>query len=141
MDTQTRLTAHDLFTRVQAPWGGATVTTHGGEAVPDGIDAYAVTIKPEGVETISLPEDATEAQFTAAYDSATALFTWAPFVGVFHDDAKGTIDIDPVAVVSDRGQVDSLAEIYPVVGGAYNFATGEGYWPTNSVHNAITYMN
>jgi hypothetical protein len=115
-----------LYRAVRQPWGGATVDLVAGGTVPDGTDAYAVTV----TGTRSIPEDATYAQFVAAYDQARAAFAAAPFLGVFHDDVKGTIDFNGAVVVATTAEVDALhAAGHPVDGGAYHFATGNGYWP------------
>jgi hypothetical protein len=94
--------------------------------VPDGADAYAVAISG----TLSIHENASFATFVAAFDMIMADMGEADYVGVFHDDVKLTIDFNVVAVVDSTDEVDALyAAGNPVTGGAYYFATGDGYWP------------
>lgn len=126
------LTAADIYDLTREPWGGATVSTATGEAVTDGTDAYAVTIKPNAVSSVILPETCTAQEFYAAWHAACDAFAFAPYIGVFHDDAKHTVELDPVIVVTTTAEVDAIAEIYPVEGGAYHFATGNGYWPAGT---------
>lgn len=113
------------YKRVQSPWGGATIS-HDGFMVPDGADAYAVATSP----TVSVFENASFATFAAAFDAVMADMGEADYVGVFHDTVKRTIDINVVTVVDTRAEVDALyASGVPMPGGAYHFATGDGYWP------------
>ena len=50
-------------------------------------------------------------------------------LGVFRDEDIGGIDIDPVLIVDNIGDVESIGAFTHAVGGAYNFADGNGYWP------------
>jgi hypothetical protein len=113
------------YRRAQKMWGGATISADG-FMVPDGIDAYAVAISP----TVSVFESASFATFAAAFDAVMADMGDDDYIGVFHDEATGTIEINRVAVVNTRAEVDALyAAGNPMPGGAYHFATGDGYWP------------
>jgi hypothetical protein len=113
------------YKRVQGPWGGATISADG-FMVPDGADAYAVAISP----TVSVFENSTFATFVRAFDAVMADMSDTNYIGVFHDDVKKTIDFNVVAVVDTRAEVDALyAAGVPMPGGAYHFATGDGYWP------------
>lgn len=126
MTTTTRtLEVSDLYRITREPWGGATVNMRTGEAVPDGSDLYAAAI----TTTISIPETADLDAFSGAYAAAREDFSGAPYLGVFHDDARHTVEFDGV-VVTDRAGIDALyAAGYPVEGGAYHFSDGQGYWP------------
>jgi hypothetical protein len=120
------------YRRANEPWGGATIR-HDGFMVADKADAYAVAVGP----TTSVFEDASYHTFAAAFDAVVAgIDNSAPkrgnanYIGVFHDDAKHTIDFNLVAVVDSTDEVDALyAAGNPIPGGAYHFATGDGYWP------------
>jgi len=113
------------YKRVQGPWGGATISADG-FMVPDGADAYAVAISP----TVSVFENSSFPTFVRAFDAVMADMSDTNYIGVFHDDVKKTIDFNVVAVVDTRAEVDALyAAGVPMPGGAYNFATGDGYWP------------
>lgn len=126
------------YAEVQKSWGGATVNLNTGEFVADGIDAYACAVTPDVLGpngfhagTIEIPESATFAEFEHAVSVAVGEFKGvATYLGIFHDDKKGTIDFDAVEIVSTTDEVDALHKTRPVIGGAYNFATGDGYWPT-----------
>lgn len=124
----------ETYEEVLKPWGGATIDSHTGKALPQGVDAYAITVKPKGLETVSVREGATAAEFNAAMDKARQQF--GPvlerrdhYLGVFHDDDNKRIDIDPVIVVTNRADVDTIGAASRSIGGAYNFADGNGYWP------------
>lgn len=127
-NTVTDVGPRALYALARESWGGATVCQRDGTLVADGIDAYAVSLT-DG-RTMTVPEDSTYAQFVSAYDQARAAFRDCPYIGIFHDDVKRVIEFDGVAVLASRAEVDALhAAGHPVAGGAYHFATGEGYWP------------
>lgn len=118
------------YREVRKSWGGVTVSLDTLQSVPDGIDAYAVSLRPAGVPPVTIAEDAGPDVFRHALSVALARFgAHAPYLGIWHDDDNGVIEFDPVDVVSTRAEVDALGAIYPVAGGAYHFATGLGYWP------------
>ena len=119
---------------VQKPWGGMTIDAHSGEALASDADKYALTVKPPGTATISVPEGASEAQFMAAMNEALVKFRplleqAGHFLGIFHDDDNHRIDIDPVVVVDTREEAEAIGAYTHNIGGAYNFADGNGYWP------------
>lgn len=113
------------YTKCQESWGGATIRQGSGEFFPDGIDAYAVTTG----DTFTIDESASLAAFMRAVDKVAEDYPNATFIGVFHDDVKRTIDVNPVEVLYSRTEVDTFAETHTIIGGAYHFATGDGYWP------------
>ena len=115
------------FKRCQASWGGATFDSLSHQFVADNADLYVFATS----ETIELPEDVEFDKFNAAIDDLLSLRTnGIGDIGFFHDDAKGTIDLNLVAIVDSREDVDWMYELgYPMPGGAYHFATGDGYWP------------
>lgn len=124
----------ETFLEVQKSWGGATIDSHTGQALPQGTHKYALTIKEAGMETISVHKHATEAEFSAAMDRAKTQFKpilerQGSHLGVFHDDENNRIDIDPVLVVTDHADVETIGAATHAIGGAYNFADGNGYWP------------
>lgn len=119
---------------VQAPWGGATWDAHTGEAVEDGADRYALTARPPGVESVRIPESASEAEFAGAmYEArdrfASILQADGAHLGVFHDDDEHRIDIDPAIVVDSIEAVEQIGAWTHATGGAYHFATGDGFFP------------
>lgn len=115
-------------------WGGATIDAHTGQALPQGVNKYAMTIKDKGMETVSIREGATRAEFETAMNVALERFRpilerEGSHLGVFHDDDLGRIDIDPVLVVDRLEDVHTIGAATRAIGGAYNFADGNGYWP------------
>jgi len=119
---------------VLQPWGGATIDSHTGQALPDGANKYALTIKGKHQDSIMLPEHPTAEQFNAAMDRARHEFhdqlsMQQGHLGVFHDDEQHRIDIDPVVVVNTLHEVETIGAATHAIGGAYNFADGNGYWP------------
>ena len=122
------------FVEAQKSWGGATIDARTGEFLPDGADKYALTVKDNGVDTVSVPEDASREQFDAAMDQAKAKFRTVlerqnHYLGVFHDDDLDRIDFDPVTVVDNLADVHTIGAATRAIGGAYHFADGNGYWP------------
>ena len=123
----------ETFVEVQQSWGGATISAFSGKALPQGANLYAITVKGTH-DTVSVPENATREQFNAAMDEAKTRFgeiltRQQHYLGVFHDDANGRIDIDPVLVVSKSKDVETIGAASHSIGGAYNFKDGLGYWP------------
>ncbi len=110
-------------------WGGATIQLSTNQFVPDGIDAYALTVKENGQKTIEIPASADFSFFSAAFLDAMLAFSDAEYLGIFYDYLKGVIEFDPVIVVKTKAEVNELSKRYPVTGGAYHFLTGKGYWP------------
>lgn len=124
----------ESYAEVRKSWGGATIGAHTGEALPQGANAFAITVKGKGVKPVSVHEHATEAEFSAAMDRAKQEFSSilqrkSHYLGVFHDDENHRIDIDPVLVVTKRSDVDTIGAASHSIGGAYNFSDGNGYWP------------
>jgi hypothetical protein len=122
------------WAEVQKSWGGMTVDAHTGRALPDGADKYALSVKPPGIETISVPEGAGQAQFERAMDEALVKFRPLlehknSYLGIFHDDEHNRIDIDPVTVVGSTHEVEAIGSYSHNIGGAYHFKTGDGYFP------------
>lgn len=122
------------YVKVQDPWGGATIDAHTGQALETDADKYALSVKPKGMNTVSVPETASETEFNAAMDRALSSFRPALerrgfHLGIFHDDDNNRIDIDPVAVVGSIAEVETLGAYTHAIGGAYHFRTGDGFWP------------
>lgn len=124
----------DTHKEVQQEWGGATIDSHTGKALPQGANKYAITVKDQGVETVSVKIGASKEEFDAAMDTAVERFRpilerEGHHLGVFRDDDVGRIDFDPVIVVNNRADVDTIGAASRSIGGAYNFNDGNGYWP------------
>lgn len=123
------------YAAAQQPWGGATFDAHTGQEITGAHGAaYAMTVRGPGQSSVKISEHASEAEFHAAMDSArsqfgTELAKGQRCLGVFHNDAEHTIEIDPVLVVHDLHSVETIGAYTHAVGGAYNFADGQGYWP------------
>lgn len=117
------------YARALLSWGGATVGMSDWELVPDGIHAYSVSLKLPEQKIVEIPENASWQEFSDAWDKAVCEYS-SPWLGIFHDDNQHVIQFDPVIVVGTTEEVDKLyRDGYPVEGGAYDFATGNGYWP------------
>jgi len=129
------------YAEARKSWGGETIDTHTGRPLPQGADLYAISVKPRGMTTVSVPETATRDEFGAAMDRARELFRPALerksfYLGVFHDDETHRIDIDPVAIVDSPELVEQVGSYTRAVGGAYHFKTGDGYWPPHVAEGA-----
>jgi hypothetical protein len=129
---------HDSYIEVQRSWGGMTIDAHTGEPVtasPTGDGPYSVSAKSDGQQSIILSEkDASNLDnWRSAMDYARdyyhdELSRAGAALGVFHDDDKRTVEIDPVLVVGTREESDAIGTVTHAVGGAYNFADGNGYY-------------
>ena len=124
----------DSWAEVTQPWGGATIDAHTGKALPQGADRYALTVKPHGLDKVSVPEHATRAEFDQAMEKARMRFRkelekGQRHLGIFHDDDHHRIDIDPVVVVDTIGEVETIGAYTHAIGGAYHFKSGDGFWP------------
>lgn len=137
------------FKEAQRPWGGATINSYSGEFVGSGQDygeteakakgrgyagdRYALTAKHPGQQTVEVPEHINQEQFGAAMDKARRAFPQLQqrghHLGVFHDNEKHTIDIDPVIVVRTKHDVETVGAYTHATGGAYHFNTGQGHYP------------
>jgi hypothetical protein len=122
------------FAEVQKPWGGATVDPRTGQDLPQGADKFAMSVKPTGMDTTSVPEGASRQAFDEAMDAALAKYSGqlakgGSYLGIFHDDDLGRIDIDPVTVLDTQREVETIGAWTHAIGGAYRFSDGNGYWP------------
>ncbi len=125
------------------PWGGSTIDAHTGKALKGNEDLYALTIRPGSTKSIHLSPTASRAQFDAAME--TAKTRWADtlkseggHLGVFHDADTNEIDIDPVTVVDNHHDVETIGSYSHSIGGAYHFSDGDGYWPPYVAQSAST---
>jgi len=122
------------YAEVRKPWGGATVDPRTGKDLPQGADKYAMSVKPSGLDTTSISEHASAREFGEAMDVAKAkygnqLAKGGSYLGIFHDDDLGRIDIDPVTVLDSLQEVETIGAWTHAIGGAYGFASGDGFWP------------
>jgi len=129
------------YAEARKPWGGETINTDTGQPLPQGADLYALSVKPRGMDTVSVPETASEAEFGEAMDRALAMFRPALerksfYLGVFHDDDNHRIDIDPVAIVDSLDLVEQVGSYTRAIGGAYHFQSGDGFWPPHVAEGA-----
>lgn len=116
---------------VQPEWGGATFDSHTGALATTG---YALTMRPPGTQTVTVPIGASRAEFDAAMERAKRRWTGQfrmqqANIGVFRNDDTGNWEIDPVLVVDNHDDVEAIGSYAHSSGGAYNFADGLGYWP------------
>lgn len=117
-------------------WGGDTIDAHTGKSLAKDADVYVVTVKDVGMQSVSVREGATRQEFDAAMDTARQRFgsilsRESHSLGVFHDDDLKRIDIDPVLIVKNRADVDTIGAATHAIGGAYNPKTGDGFWPVH----------
>lgn len=121
------------YESVQEPWGGVTVKASTGRALSTKANAYAVTVKRPGQDTVSVPIGASQEEFGAAMETARQQFHQLGHrnhhLGVFRDEDEGRIDIDPVVVVRRKDQAHAIGAATRNVGGAYHFRSGNGTWP------------
>ena len=122
------------YAETRKSWGGQTIEPNTGRVLPQGADEFALSVKPQGMATVKIPENATAAQFGQAMDEAKARFRGElvkgnRYLGIFHDDEEHEVHIDPVLVVGSTYEVETIGAYTHAIGGAYHFKTGDGYWP------------
>ena len=121
------------FNDVQRPWGGSVIDPQTGK-VQDFKDGYTLSVKQSGQPSVSIPENATKAEFDAAMDKAKTTFASdiqgrQTHLGVFHDDDLHRIDIDPVVHVDNTHDVETIGAATHAIGGAFDHATKDGVFP------------
>ena len=114
--------------------GHLTLDPRSGSPLPADADRYALTATPPGFGPVSVPEAATQDQFSAAMDEALVRFRPVLeqsgfYLAVFHDGSSHRIDIEPVAVVQSRDDAEALAAYTHNTGGAYHFRSGSVVHP------------
>lgn len=131
----------DAWEKTRESWGGVTIDAHTGQPLDTHADKFALSVKKTGMHTVSVPEHATQDEFNAALDQAQARFRGLlegsqSFLGVFHDDENNRIDIDPVLVVDTKAEVEEIGAYAHSIGGAYHFASGDGFYPPHVAASA-----
>jgi hypothetical protein len=123
-----------VYAEVQKPWGGVTIDPRSGRALAQGADLYALTANPGKIDRVSIGEHATWDEFAEVMDTARGKYAGeltrgGTYLGIFHDDLHNRIDFDPVTIVATPADVESIGAYTHAIGGAYHFATGNGYFP------------
>lgn len=124
------ITEERAWQSVQGAWGGVTITLPG-QYIVTPVTGYAVSVSGSAnfghtiVRRIGVDRDT----FVSAYREALRKFQGAPCIGVFRDDDTGLIEFDAVVIVADRDLARDIATHCGSLGGAYDFATGNGVWP------------
>jgi hypothetical protein len=134
LDRNMQAVKDHAYEQVQSEWGGGTYDAHTGKPLAGNEDKYALTVKPPGVDSVSVRIGATREEMDAGIDEARQRFDGQlqgqqAHLGVFRDEDSGRIDIDPVLVVDNHHDVETIGSATHAVGGAYHFASGDGFWP------------
>ena len=121
------------YNKSREEWGGMTIDVHTGKEVPADADAYALTIRDPGMDTVSVSPNASIDEFRKAMELAkikykAILEREGSHLGIFHDVDSGRIDIDPVLVTTSLDDVHDIGAYTNAVGGAYHFKSGDGFW-------------
>jgi hypothetical protein len=119
---------------VQQPWGGATINAATGAPIQGNEDLYALTAKPPGEQTLSIPINASRDHFMSAMDEARKRYAHLleranHHLGIFRDEDVNRIDFDPVVTTNNQRDAEAIGAHTRNVGGAYHFASGDGFWP------------
>lgn len=119
---------------VQQPWGGATINAATGAPIEGQPDLYALTAKEPGMQTVSIPINAQREHFMSAMDEARRRFAHLleranHHLGIFRDEDVNRIDFDPVLVTDNLPDAEAIGAHTRNIGGAYHFASGDGFWP------------
>ena len=134
LDDNWEAVKQQAYIAAQEEWGGMTMDTHTGVPLVGNEDLYALTVKDAGQESVSVPIGATPEEFDQAMDRARKVFDaqfqrQQHYLGVFNNVDTGLVEIDPVLVVDNLDDVESIGAYTRAVGGAYHFSDGLGYWP------------
>lgn len=129
-----RLKVRRAFDETRKPWGGVTFDAHTGKEVTHNADAYALTVRPVGMDSVTVKPDASGMEFLRAMNDAREkykdiLSRAGHHLGVFHDADKNIIDIDPVLIVYSLKDAEEIGAFTHATGGAYHFKSGDGFWP------------
>jgi hypothetical protein len=86
------------------------------------------------VDSVSVRIGASREEFAAGMAEARQRFDaqlrgQQAHLGVFRDEDVQRVDIDPVLVVNNHRDVETIGAYSHSVGGAYRFEDGLGYWP------------
>lgn len=144
--------ADTAFAATREEWGGGTYSPSTGKNVSFRSPAkFALTVRDPEDRGISVPNTVNREQFGNALEEAHARYAdklarGSHYLGIFHDPTKevgghtGAIDFDPVAVVGGKGgfekgrqQAKDMMSATHALGGAYHFASGDGFWPNHVV--------
>lgn len=127
-------TVYSAWHATRKPWGGITVDAHTGKHVSPTADAYALTVRDPGTDSVHVDPEASREEFERAMKTARKRFAKilsrpGSHLGVFRDEDTNSIDIDPVLVTPSLDDVHDIGAYTHAVGGAYHFKSGDGYWP------------
>lgn len=131
------------YEQSREPWGGTTTDTHSGKDIAPDADAYALTVREPGMDSVSVDPNANQAAFDVAMETAKKRYADilsrpGHALGVFHDDDLKRIDIDPVLVTPSLSDVHDIGAYTHAVGGAYHFKSGDGYWPPHVEETSVS---
>ena len=120
----------------QQEWGGVTIDSHGGGIVAQAglSDPLSVSMRSAGQSSITIPITSDPGVLSAAMQQAQTQFidqlsAQGAALGMFRDEAAGTIQFDPVLVVQGVPAARDVGAYTGATGGAYRFSDGNGYWP------------
>lgn len=129
------------FDATRSEWGGQTIHPVTGQPV-NPASGQAVTVREPGQQQISVHMNASQEHFNNAMDQARESYRpqlgrASHALGVFRDDTKGTIDIDPVAITDRPTDARAIGAYSHATGGAYDFKTGNGVWVPHTSRKAL----
>ena len=110
------------YAMAATPWGGVTISLATGRPI-DRDSGYAVSTGGGVSMSFAASEDTFRDHVIRVASAA------GHYVGVFHDDDKSTIDIDPVYVTDFELDAVAVAVARHSTGGVYDFSTGDAVWP------------
>jgi hypothetical protein len=140
---------NQAWNEAQKDWGGIAIDTHTGKPLLGpigkggdvGKGPFGVTAKEPGQQTIEIPENASRAEFDRAMDQARQSFPQLEYqnyhLSIFHDNNKGTIDIDPTVIVPTASDAEAVGAYTHAIGGAYDFDSGNGLYPPHVKSSAL----
>lgn len=134
IDNNWDATVKHAYDQTRQPWGGATYHPSTGKALQGNEDAYAITARDPGKQSIEIDPQSSYQDFHKAMSAARQQF--GPelsradhHLGVFHDADVNKIQFDPAYVTPNHHYVETLGAYTRNVGGAYHFKSGDGFWP------------
>lgn len=141
-DNSFRTLVDDAYNNTRGVWDGETYNAKTGEKVAKDADAYVLSIRDKGVDSVTISPNASKEEFAEAMEEARKRFadtltTKDAHLGVFNDGDTGMIDIDPVYITDKLQTAQELGAYTRATGGAFHIKSGDGYWPPHVADDAV----
>lgn len=126
------------YRATREPWGGVTIHSATGRPLNTRGNSYALSATPGGTDSVIIHPKASKEDFAGSMSQARDKFGEIlarkdHHLGVFHDDDRKAIEVDPIVIAKNRADVERIGSFTHATGGAYHFRSGKGFWPPHVV--------